>query len=186
MRLPPTLGSLFLTLASTRFSLAATCPALVGALATIVSGETAWTVSSAVAGAPLLGGQATNPVNTTAKWLLQGVGPSRNPTGFVFTPLNDFTLQVGTSDLLPQSGLHLEPISEAVQQVWSITCVVCPPPPSSGLPEGAHLGSGCTISPILAPQECTAITSGATITIEDCAGAAEQTFDFIGTVAFEG
>ncbi|KAJ7290641.1 hypothetical protein C8J57DRAFT_1493353 [Mycena rebaudengoi] len=149
-------------LASIRCSAAATCPALVGALATIVSGETEWTVSSAVAGAPLLGGKGHEPGQYNCEMASTGVG---------------------TSGLLPQCGLYLEPIDEGVQQVWSITCAVCSPPPPSALPEGAHLGGGCTISPVLAPQECAAITSGATITIEDCADAAAQTFDFIGTVA---
>jgi hypothetical protein len=69
-------------------------------------------------------------------------------------------------------------------QSWNITCGVCFTP--TGLPDGAHLAGACEITPVLAPGECVTIEDdGVTIALEDCTGAAAQTFDFYGTVAIE-
>ncbi|KAJ7256632.1 hypothetical protein C8J57DRAFT_1517272 [Mycena rebaudengoi] len=123
---------------------------------------------------------------------LPGLGSSQynremaSPGGGAHPATPRVLCSLGTSGLLPQSELHLEPINEGFG-----TLARCAPrsrvcPPQSGLPKGANLGEGCTISPVIAPQECAAITGGSTITIEDCTGGTAQTFDFIGAVAFEG
>ncbi|KAF8144670.1 hypothetical protein K438DRAFT_1873382 [Mycena galopus ATCC 62051] len=88
MRLSPALASiLFLVHVWGTAADTVPCPnpaLLSGDLVTITSGQTAWSVSSAVAGAALLGGQVTAPVNTTAKWLIEAQGLSSHPTGYVF------------------------------------------------------------------------------------------------------
>ncbi|KAJ7242257.1 hypothetical protein C8J57DRAFT_1244134 [Mycena rebaudengoi] len=167
MCLSPTLGSLFLILNTPAIFRGSnvsglgrrTCDHCVrgDGMGRIVSGR--W---RSALGRPGLGSSQYN-----REMASPGGGPIPQPHGFCV-----------------RSELHLEPINEGVQQVWNITCAVCPP--QSGLPKGAHLGEGCTISPVIAPQECAAITGGSTITIEDCTGGTAQTFDFIGAVAFEG
>ncbi|KAF7342459.1 hypothetical protein MVEN_01835200 [Mycena venus] len=188
MRLSPVLGSMLLVNAWGTAADTVPCPnpaLLSGDLVTITSGQTAWSVSSAVAGAALLGGQVTAPVNTTAKWLIEAQGLASHPTGYVFAAFNNLDLQVVTSDVSPQAALHLEPIEQGVNsQSWNISCGVCFA--ATGLPDGAHLAGACVISPVLAPGQCVTIENdGVTIALEDCADNAGQTFDFWGTVSIE-
>ncbi|KAJ7816858.1 hypothetical protein B0H14DRAFT_2602386 [Mycena olivaceomarginata] len=190
MQLSPALASVLVLLINAWVTTADTVPCpnpaiLGGDLVTIISGQTALRVSSAVVGAALQGSQTTTPVDTAAKWLLQPVGLSLHPSGYVFKAFNDIDLQVVTSDVSPHTPLHLEPIQQGVNpQSWNITCGVCFTP--TGLPDGAHLAGACEITPVLAPGECVTIEDdGVTIALEDCTGAAAQTFDFYGTVAIE-
>jgi hypothetical protein len=136
MQLSPALASILVLLTNAWVTTADTVPCpnpaiLGGDLVTIISGQTALRVSSAIVGAALQGSQATTPVDTAAKWLLQPVGLSLHPSGYVFKyvvlpafrahmnqsvtrvrAFNDIDLQVVTSDVSPQAPLHLEPIEQ--------------------------------------------------------------------------
>ncbi|KAJ6605255.1 hypothetical protein DFH09DRAFT_1067534 [Mycena vulgaris] len=83
----------------------------------------AWVTTADTLGRTLVGGEATTPVDTVAKWLLQPVGSSLHPAGYVFKAFNDIDLQVVTSDVSPGTSLHLEPIEQGINpQSWNITC----------------------------------------------------------------